>query len=68
MRRKNQRIPWQSGSSAAWRSLEQLSVLWGLSRGRAGLAIQALVADGRMEVRVASRGESDYAEYRIVLR
>ena len=62
------RISWIDGSQVPWRSLDQFSLLWGLSRAKAGLAIQALVAGGRMEVRTTARSDTAYAEYRIVNR
>ena len=50
-----------------WRSLRQLSDLWGLSRARTGMVVDGLVRSGRMEVRPAPcdcRGRQGRREYR----
>ncbi len=62
---KRERIPWSFGPVPAWRSLDQFAVLWGLSRSRATLAIEALVRDGRMEVRKIGPEAANRTEYRI---
>ena len=65
---KSARIPWFHGSLPAWRSLDQFSVLWGLSTARTSLAIEALVRAGRMESRQVGDQPLAGTEYRIVAR
>ena len=50
----------------AWRSLEQFEALWGLSRAKATLAVEALVREGRMEVRRIEGSATESVEFRIV--
>ena len=52
------------GDRPVWRSLRQLSDLWGLSRARTGLVLDGLVRSGRMEVRRGPRERRERREYR----
>ena len=63
---KHERIPWSYGAVPAWRTLEQFEALWGLSRAKATLAIEALVREGRMEVRRIEGSATESVEFRIV--
>ncbi len=49
-----------------WKSLGQLSELWGLSRGRTYAVLQGLVRSGRMEVRSLRRNQHEERVYRVV--
>ena len=50
-----------------WASLDQLAALWGLSRARTSLVVQALVRSGRMEVRAREEPPPN-REFRLVPR
>jgi len=49
-----------------WRSLEQLSESWGLTRARTDLVVKALVRNGRMEERQCRDSEPPGREFRLV--
>ena len=49
-----------------WKSVAQLSDIWGLSRARTRLIVRSLVRSGRMEARPLKSKES--AEYRVLSR
>ena len=50
-----------------WKSVDQLSDLWGMSRARTRLVVQALVRSGRMESRPGH--DTDHTqEYRVLSR
>lgn len=49
-----------------WRTIGQLGELWGLSRARTRLVVDALVKSGRMEVRQRPAPEEHRRFYRAV--
>jgi DNA-binding transcriptional MocR family regulator len=52
-----------------WKSMEQLSDIWGLSRARTRLIVEALVRSGRMEERAGQlEAPSARHQYRVTRR
>ena len=51
-----------------WKSVDQLSDIWGLSRARTRLVLRALVQTGRMEERDGEPARITAHEYRVVHR
>ena len=60
--RQNERSRQRPGHPG-WRSIGQLSDLWGLSRMRTSLVVENLVESGRMEMRRVSRSCDHRREY-----
>jgi hypothetical protein len=50
----------------AWRSLDQLSQFWGLSRARTDMVVRSLVRTGRMEERPARASQPFRRQFRMI--
>ena len=61
----SQRTSRSTSRHPVWRSLEQLSLLWGLSPARTNLVARTLIRSGRLEVRQPAELAGSEPEFRI---